>query len=172
MRCAADWPVRSVFRTSSLPQGGPQVLGANLKCSESRLGRRTPQDSTWRWGRRRGCPNHARLCQANAEHCQQCTEFLLLRNHGLGPLTVAILPIPLARRAAATLCNRQRPFFVAGDRQGFLLWFGPSQNRTADGEPLEPPSRVWLYVFHVGQRGAFPITRRTSAARMRCVNRY
>src|SRR5262249_27355198 len=23
MRCAADWPVRSVFRTSSLPLGGP-----------------------------------------------------------------------------------------------------------------------------------------------------
>jgi hypothetical protein len=35
MRCAADWPVRSVFRTSSLPQTGLQVLGANLKCSES-----------------------------------------------------------------------------------------------------------------------------------------
>src|SRR4029450_10377513 len=33
---AADWPVRSVFRTPSLPQGGLQVLGANLKCSESR----------------------------------------------------------------------------------------------------------------------------------------
>ncbi len=33
---AADWPVRSVFRTSSLPQGGPQVLGANLNRSESR----------------------------------------------------------------------------------------------------------------------------------------
>src|SRR5262249_44710920 len=25
---AADWSVRSVFRTPSLPQGGPQVLGA------------------------------------------------------------------------------------------------------------------------------------------------
>jgi hypothetical protein len=36
MRCAADWPVRSVFRTVSLPQGGAQVLGANLKCSESK----------------------------------------------------------------------------------------------------------------------------------------
>src|SRR5262249_45575502 len=32
---AVDRPVRSVFRTSSLPQRGPQVLGANLKCSES-----------------------------------------------------------------------------------------------------------------------------------------
>jgi hypothetical protein len=33
---AAGWPVRLFFRTSSLPQGGPQVLVANLKCSESR----------------------------------------------------------------------------------------------------------------------------------------
>jgi hypothetical protein len=42
---------------------------------------------------------------------------------GLGPLAVTILPVPLAGRAAATAtvappCNRQRPFFVAGDRQG------------------------------------------------------
>jgi hypothetical protein len=28
--------LRSVFRTPSLPQGGPQVFGANLKCSESK----------------------------------------------------------------------------------------------------------------------------------------
>ncbi len=33
---AADWPVRSVFRTSSLPQGGLHVLGADLNRSESR----------------------------------------------------------------------------------------------------------------------------------------
>src|SRR5262245_49335506 len=33
---AADWPLRSVFRTPSLPQGGPPVLGPNLNCSESR----------------------------------------------------------------------------------------------------------------------------------------
>jgi hypothetical protein len=32
---AADWPVRSVFRSFSLPQGGRQVLGTDLKCSES-----------------------------------------------------------------------------------------------------------------------------------------
>jgi hypothetical protein len=41
-------------------------------------------------------------CQASAEHLQQCAEFLLLCNRGLGPLAVAELPIPLARRAAAT----------------------------------------------------------------------
>ena len=36
---AADWPVRSVFHTSSLPQSGREVLGADLNCSESRRGR-------------------------------------------------------------------------------------------------------------------------------------
>src|SRR5215467_8083180 len=35
---AADWPVRPVFRRFSLPQGGRQVLGAELKCSESKRG--------------------------------------------------------------------------------------------------------------------------------------
>jgi hypothetical protein len=63
-------------------------------------------------------------CQASAELFEQRAEFLPLRNRGLGPLAVAVLPIPLARRAAATSappCNRQRPFFVAGDRQGFPL---------------------------------------------------
>jgi hypothetical protein len=45
-------------------------------------------------------------------------EFLPLRNRDLGPLAVTVLPIPLARRAAATAappCNQQRPFFVAGE---------------------------------------------------------
>jgi hypothetical protein len=43
-------------------------------------------------------------CQASAEHFQQRAEFLLLRNRGLGPLAVTVLPIPLARRATATAC--------------------------------------------------------------------
>jgi hypothetical protein len=47
-------------------------------------------------GRRRGCPNNARLCQASPEHFQQCAEFPLLRNRGLGPLAVTVLPIPIA----------------------------------------------------------------------------
>ena len=42
--------------------------------------------------------------QASAEHFQQCAEFLPLRNRGLGPLAVTVLPIPLARRAAITVC--------------------------------------------------------------------
>jgi|SRR5262249_3958493 len=44
---------------------------------------------------------HAR---ASAEHFQKCTEFPPLRNRALGPLAVTALPIPLARRAAATVC--------------------------------------------------------------------
>ena len=44
------------------------------------------------------------LCQASAEHFQQCAEFLPLRNRGLGPLAVPVLPIPFARRAAVIAC--------------------------------------------------------------------
>jgi len=33
---AAGRPVRSVFRHLGLPQTGPEVLGADLNCSESR----------------------------------------------------------------------------------------------------------------------------------------
>src|SRR5260370_32517651 len=65
--------------------------------------------------------------QASAEHFQQCAEFLLLRDRGLGPLAVTVLPIPLAGGLPAPLappCNRHRPFFVAGDRQGFSFWSG------------------------------------------------
>ena len=36
------------------------------------------------------------LCQASAEHFQQCAEFPLLCNRGLGPLAVMVLPIALA----------------------------------------------------------------------------
>jgi hypothetical protein len=43
-------------------------------------------------------------CQASAEHFEQCAEFPLLRNRGLSALAVTVLPIPLARRAAATAC--------------------------------------------------------------------
>src|SRR5262249_55575976 len=65
---------------------------------------------------------YAFSCQASAEHFQQRTEFLPLRNRGLGPLAVTVLrspegaPLPLAPP-----CNRQRPFFVAGNRQGLPL---------------------------------------------------
>jgi len=45
--------------------------------------------------------NISSSCQAVAEQFQQCTEFPPLRNRGFGPLAVAVLPIPLARRAAA-----------------------------------------------------------------------
>src|SRR5215831_20118926 len=39
----------------------------------------------------------ARLGQASAKHFQQCAEFPLLRNRGLRPLAVTVLPIALAR---------------------------------------------------------------------------
>ena len=42
------------------------------------------------------------LCQASAEHFQQCAEFLPLSNRGLGALAVTVLPIALARSGAAT----------------------------------------------------------------------
>jgi hypothetical protein len=51
-----------------------------------------------------GLPKPCELCQAVAEHFQQCAESPLLRNRGLGPLAVTVLPIPLARRPAATIC--------------------------------------------------------------------
>ena len=42
------------------------------------------------------------LCQASAEHFEQCAKFLPLRNRGLGALAVTALPIALARGTAAT----------------------------------------------------------------------
>ena len=43
-------------------------------------------------------------CQASAEHFQQRAELLPLGNRGLSPLAVPVLPIALARGAAATVC--------------------------------------------------------------------
>src|SRR6516225_8113321 len=43
-------------------------------------------------------------CQASAEDFEQCAEFPLLRNRGPGPLAMTVLPISLAKRAAATAC--------------------------------------------------------------------
>jgi hypothetical protein len=56
-------------------------------------------------GLRKPCPlDFMCSCQAGPEHFQQCAEFLLLRNRGLGPLAVAVLSVALARRTAATGC--------------------------------------------------------------------
>jgi hypothetical protein len=55
------------------------------------------------------------------EQFQQCAEFPLLRNRGLGPLTVTILSIPLARRTATTACaavQSAAAFFL--DELGYL----------------------------------------------------
>jgi hypothetical protein len=51
-----------------------------------------------------GLPKPRELCQAVAEHFQQCAESPLLCNRGLGALAVTVLPIALAGRAAATAC--------------------------------------------------------------------
>src|SRR5262245_28848848 len=59
-------------------------------------------------GHKRACTSqalHACSCQASAEHFQQCAEFPLLRNRGLGALAVTVLPIPLAGRGTATACT-------------------------------------------------------------------
>jgi len=40
------------------------------------------------------------LCQATAEHFQQCAEFALLRNRGLGALAVTVFAHSASRRAA------------------------------------------------------------------------
>src|SRR5262249_49775628 len=57
-------------------------------------------------GRRRITPPSTFTCsrQASAKHFQQCAEFLPLRNPRLGALAVTVLPIPFARRPAATVC--------------------------------------------------------------------
>jgi hypothetical protein len=80
--------------------GTGQVLGANLNCSESRRWP-APQTRIAHGERLDGHVEEALLdftcsCQASAEHFQQCAEFLPLRNRGLGPLAVTILPIALA----------------------------------------------------------------------------
>ena len=49
-----------------------------------------------------GCPNPREIMQASAEHFQKCAELPLLCNRGLRAVAVTELPIPLARRAAAT----------------------------------------------------------------------
>jgi hypothetical protein len=67
------------------------------------------QDSTWRWVDGGAAQNHARLCQASAEHFKQCAEFPLLRYRGFGSLAVTVLPIPFARRPAATACAATSP---------------------------------------------------------------
>jgi len=43
-------------------------------------------------------PDFTYSCQASAEHLEECAEFSLLRNRGLAPLAVAVLPIPLCLR--------------------------------------------------------------------------
>jgi hypothetical protein len=79
-------------------------------------------------GSTEGCPNHARLCQASPEHFPAIAAFVLsmwycpFRQAG-GP------PLPLVPP-----CNRQRPFFVAGDRQDFRLLRQRTIHPQVDGQ--------------------------------------
>ena len=58
------------------------------------------------------------LCQASAEHFQQCAEFLLLRNRGLGALAVTELSVALARRAAGTRMPAQSTLTLSNGSSG------------------------------------------------------
>jgi hypothetical protein len=77
----------------------PQVLGVDLNRSESR--------------RRAACPSmmpaQARdftySCQASMEHLEQRAEPPPLRNRGLGPLAVMVLPIPLPGGPLSSQCG-------------------------------------------------------------------
>jgi hypothetical protein len=60
-------------------------------------------------GSTEGLPKPRELCQAVAKHSQQCAESPLLRNRGLGALAMTVLPIPFARRAAATVWPARGP---------------------------------------------------------------
>src|SRR5262249_35533290 len=90
-------PAVPAYRRLRMLRKRPQVLGVDLNRSESR-----------RWAcasmMPAQAPDFTYSCQAGTEHFEQCTEFLPLRNRGLGPLAVTVLPIPLARRGAATPC--------------------------------------------------------------------
>jgi len=91
-----------------------------------------PRIRTWR----QGSP------QAGAEHFQQCAEFLPLRNRGLRLLSVTVLPIPLARRAAATACAAVQSTAAFFRRwQGFPL-LGASEVATIASAPPFVQERV------------------------------
>jgi hypothetical protein len=57
--------------------------------------------------------------QARAEHFQQCAEFPLLCNRGLGALAVTVLPVPFARRPAATASSSLDHLVGAGEQRHF-----------------------------------------------------
>src|SRR5262245_58245827 len=65
-------------------------------------------------------------CHASAEHFQQCAEFPLLRNRGLGPLAVTVLAISLTRRGTATACaavqSTARPFSALATGKACHSW--------------------------------------------------
>src|SRR5215471_3425801 len=57
------------------------------------------------------------LRQASAKHFEQCAEFLPLRNRGLGPLAMTVLPIAFARRGRRYRLRRRN----VGARSGAII---------------------------------------------------
>jgi hypothetical protein len=67
---------------------------------------------------RRAAQNCSR--QASAEHFQQCAEFLLLRDCGLGPFAVAVLPIRLPASWSILCRLKKLQQILPRTCQGFL----------------------------------------------------
>ena len=94
--------------------------------------------------------------QPSAEHFQQCAEFLPLRNRGLGPLAVPVLPIAVARRAAATACaavqsTASLSSLVTGRacRSGSIRVFAvyPTDQSSRHFEPMRQPSEGTVVLY-------------------------
>ena len=89
--------------------------------------------------------------QASPEHFQQCAKFLPLCNRGVGPLAVTILPIPLARRAAATACAA-----VQSTAPLFRRWRPAGLGKLTAASGLSPNAAVAMF----GSSPSSPPTRR------------
>jgi hypothetical protein len=96
-------PRRRAFRLGGERDGNFTTLVPNSLLEIGGFARDTYWDG-------HACLGVTHSSQASAEHFEQCAEFLLLRNRGLGPLAVTLLPISLARRATATACAAGRCF--------------------------------------------------------------
>ena len=116
------------------------------------------------------------LRQANAEHFQQCVEFPLLRNRGLGPVAVTVCPFRLPGGPPLPLappCNRQRPFFVAGDRQGCPLFVrAPHCRAVWNCTGCWSVHNVGFLLDRLCQEGSPPISPRADAERHRGSTAY
>jgi hypothetical protein len=99
--------------------------------------------------------------QASAEHFQQCAEFLPLRNRGLGPLAVTVLPISLTRRAATTPCAAVPSAASFCRRRPSIC-----RTRIAHGDGVDPQGRAFSCLPR-----ASPITMATGGTRLAGITR-